>query len=103
MISAAGSRYVFSAKGAVIISAWGVAPGIGFACKQALKARFNSCAESMSRVNRAFSAGGFESAGPGALPQASNETAPLVLDKTENRGSLSLVAHSNWKMILPLR
>src|SRR4051794_2690518 len=59
-----GQRYVFSAKGAASMPAWGSAPGSLMDCERALKARLIDLGFGM---NRAFSAGGFVIiTGPGA-------------------------------------
>src|SRR5206468_12585149 len=64
-----GQRYVFSAKGAASMPAWGSAPGSLMDCERALKARLIDLGFGM---NRAFSADGFVIiTDPGAgLPQA---------------------------------
>jgi len=51
-----GQRYVFSAKGAASMPAWGSAPGSLMDCERALKARLIDLGFGM---NRAFSADGF--------------------------------------------
>src|SRR5882724_4489740 len=63
-----GQRYVFSAKSAAPMPAWGTAPGSLMDCERALKARLIDLGFGM---NRAFSADGFVIiADPGATPQA---------------------------------
>jgi len=63
--------WLFSAKGAISIPAWGDAPGIRLSDKQALKARLNRVDVFHAGVSRAFSAGDFcDAINPGALPQA---------------------------------
>ena len=75
MIAAATWHFVvFSAKGAISIPAWGVAPGIRLSDEQALKARLKPADVFLGTVNRAFSAGDFcDAIDPGALPQARPE------------------------------
>ena len=76
-------RCLFSAKGATSAEAWGNAPGIRIAVKQALKARFNRTGFALVlAMNRAFSANFFLCDYPwGAAPGSVVNGAPLALNR----------------------
>jgi hypothetical protein len=64
-------------KGLIQTSAWGTAPGAWSRNLQALKARFNR-GWIFIPLNRAYSADSIACVGPGALPQAGDDRAPLA-------------------------
>jgi hypothetical protein len=61
--------YLLSARGAILLPAWGSVPGYRISPKQALKARILQLLH-LIKVNRAFSARAYPPVNPGALPQA---------------------------------
>jgi hypothetical protein len=76
-------KYVFSANGASLLKARGIAPGLGTESSQSAEG-----ATQGTGMNRALSAGLGIAQIPGELPQAKMNTAPLALTRYREKARM---------------